>query len=183
MKVSDSEKLILVMLSELYDTMGVKGEIDPDFIRSAVLGNKTWSIPWMYPGIPFEDDDTPQEVKEVLDILDMWSVIEDSYGELSDDEKQHLAVEAEPFGKEPKFRGFDGNNEPEYMSTVSFLVNKLDRYEEFKGRNFNSHSRVLDVYRRMLPAFDEAMSQTSFPLGVEQIALVLKAQSHPDYRK
>ncbi len=183
MKVSDSEKLILVMLSELYDTMGVKGEIDPDFIRSAVLGNKTWSIPWMYPGIPFAEDDTPEVVKEVLDILDMWSVIEASYAELSADEKEQLASKAEPFGKEPKFRGFDGNNESEYMSTASFLVNKLDRFEEFKGRYFNSHSRVVDVYRRMLPAFDEVMSQTGFPLGVEQIASVLKAQIHPDYRK
>lgn len=183
MQVSDSEKLILVMLSELYDTMGVKGEIDPDFIRSAVLGNKTWSIPWMYPGIPFAEDDTPEVVKEVLDILDMWSVIEASYADFSDDEKEQLASKAEPFGKEPKFRGFDGNNESEYMSTASFLVNKLDRFEEFKGRYFNSHSRVVDVYQRMLPAFDEAMSQTGFPLGVEQIALVLKAQIHPDYRK
>lgn len=65
MKVTDGEKLILLMLSELYDKVGVEGEIEPDFIRSAIFNDKTWSIPWKYPGIPFEQQETPQVVNEV----------------------------------------------------------------------------------------------------------------------
>ncbi|MGR6863421.1 YfbU family protein [Aliivibrio salmonicida] len=168
------KKLILVMLSELYDTVGVKGEIDPDFIRSAVLDNKSWSIPWMYPGIPFSEDDTPELVKEVLDILDMWSFIEGSYEQLSTEGKAFVESEAASLGKDPKFRGFDGNNESEYMSTASFLVNKLDRFEEFKGRYFNSHSRVVDVYKRMLPTFERIRDHGGFPFTESQIVEVLK---------
>lgn len=182
MKVTDSEKLILVMLSELYDAIGVNGEIDPDFIRSAVLDDKTWSIPWKYPGINFSENDTPTIVKEVLDILDMWSVIEESYEFLSENEKEYVANKAEPFGKDPKFRGFDGNNESEYMSTASFLINKLDRFEEFKGRNLNSHMHVVEVYQRMLPTFEKIRENTGFPFNAAQIVEVLKAQIHPDYR-
>src|SRR5690554_3422385 len=98
MKIMDGEKLILLMLSELYDSLKVEGEIEPDFIRSAIFSDKMWSIPWKYSGIPFDSEETPQVVKEVLDILDMWSFIEYSYGELSDADKEFLEKEASPFG-------------------------------------------------------------------------------------
>ena len=129
MKITDGEKLILLMLSELYDKLGVEGEVEPDFIRSAIFSNNTWSIPWKYVGIPFEEQDTPEVVKEVLDILDMWSMIERSYEILSNESKEFVEKEASPFGKDPKFPGFDGNNETEYMGTASFLVNDLDGFE------------------------------------------------------
>lgn len=183
MKVTDGEKLILLMLSELYDKLGVDGEIEPDFIRSAIFSNKTWSIPWKYSGIPFESQETPKIVKEVLDILDMWSFIEYSYGELNDKGKAYVEKEAAPFGKEPKFRGFDGNNETDYMGTASFIVNQLDRFEEFKGRNFNSHRPSVDGYQRMLSVFEEIRRHISFePLNAEQIAQILKEKIHPENR-
>ena len=85
MKVTDGEKLILLMLSELYDSLKVQGEIEPDFIRSAIFSDKMWSIPWKYSGIPFEHEETPELVKEVLNILDMWSFIEnEDEGELAE---------------------------------------------------------------------------------------------------
>ena len=145
MKITDGEKLILLMLSELYDKLEVNGEVEPDFIRSAIFSNNTWSIPWKYVGIPFEEQETPEIVKEVLDILDMWSMIERSYANLSEASKQFVDKEAAPFGKDPMFRGFDGNNESEYLGTASFLVNDLDRFEEFKGRDFNSHCPSIDT--------------------------------------
>ena len=183
MNVSDSEKLILLMLTELYDSVGVKGEIDPDFIRSAIFSDKTWSIPWKYYGIPFEDQDTPEVVKEVLDILEMWSVIESSYAELSDDEKDLVEKEASPFGKKPTFKGFDGNNESEYMSTASFIVNELERFEEFKGRNFNSHSQSIDAYNRMKFVFEKIRKNIDFyPLNAQQLINLLKEKIHPDSR-
>jgi uncharacterized protein len=184
MKVTDGEKLILLMLSELYDSLKVQGEIEPDFIRSAIFSDKMWSIPWKYSGIPFEHEETPEIVKEVLDILDMWSFIEYSYGELTGSDKEFLEIEASPFGKDPKFMGFDGNNESEYMSTASFIVNKLDRFEEFKGRNFNSHCQSVDAYKRMFSVFKDARSNQTFggPLNVNQLAHLLKEQVHPSNR-
>jgi uncharacterized protein YfbU (UPF0304 family) len=65
-----------------------------------------------------------------------------------------LEVDAKPFGKDPQFRGFDGNNESEYMSVASFLINDLERFEEFKGRSMNSHMPSIETYRRMLSAFE-----------------------------
>lgn len=183
MKITDGEKLILLMLSELYDKLGVEGEVEPDFIRSAIFSNNTWSIPWKYVGIPFEEQETPEVVKEVLDVLDMWSMIERSYESLSNESKEFVEKEASPFGKDPKFPGFDGNNETEYMGTASFLVNDLDRFEEFKGRNFNSHCPSIDSYRRMLSVFKPLLQSLNFqPLSAQNIVDILKERIHPDNR-
>lgn len=183
MKISDGEKLILLMLSELYEKLGIDGEIEPEFVRSAIFSNNIWAIPWKYSGIPFEDQDDPEIVKEVLNILDMWSLIEHSYALLSEKDKKHLEDIAAPFGKDPKFPGFDGNNESSYMGTASFIVNDLDRFEEFKGRNFNSHCPSLDGHRRMLATLDEIRESMDFgPLSTEDLAKILKERIHPSRR-
>ena len=183
MNITDGEKLIILMLSEIYDKLGLEGEVEPDFIRSAIFSNNTWSIPWKYVGIPFEEQDTPEVVKEVLDILDMWSMIEKSYEDFSSEEKDWVEREAAPFGKNPKFPGFDGNNESEYMGTASFLVNDLDRFEEFKGRSFNSHAPSIDVYRRMLTAFKPIARNLNFqPLSPQDMVDILKEKTHPENR-
>lgn len=183
MKITDGEKLILLMLSELYEKLEVDGEIDPDFIRSAIFGDHTWSIPWKYVGVPFENQETPEIVSHVLDILDMWSFIERSYENLSDSEKEYIEKEADPFGKNPKFPGFDGNNESEYMSVASFIVNELDRFEVFKGRGFNSHAPLVESYDRMLPVFKGILRDLNFePLSAKNIADILKARIHPTRR-
>lgn len=184
MKVTDGEKLILLMLGELYEKMNVQGDIDPDFIRSAIFEEQTWSIPWKYSGIPFENQDTPDIVNEVLDILDMWSFIEASYNQLTDEEKLIIEADANPFGKNPKFEGFDGNNESEYMSTASFIVNQLDRFSEFSGRSFNCHYPSLDMHHRMLSVFKPIRENISFhPLNTKEIVTILNERVHPEHRK
>lgn len=183
MKITDGEKLILLMLSELYEKMGVDGEIDPEFIKSAIFRDQLWGIPWKYSGIPFEDQETPEIVKEVVDILDMWSFIEYGYQELTAEEKAQLEVDADPFGKEPKFQGFDGNNETEYMSVASFIVNDLDRFEKFKGRSMNSHMPSIESYKRMLSVFEPMRRNLiSGRLSLSSLTAILKARIHPESR-
>lgn len=184
MNITDGEKLILLMLSELYDRLDVQGEVEPDFIRSAIFSDNLWSIPWKYPGIPFEEQKDPENVREILDILEMWSFIEPSYEKLSVDEKAYLEKEASPFGKDPKFSGFDGNNESTYMGTASFIVNELHRFQEFKGRDFNSHCPSIDSYKRMLVEFERIRSDLKYgQLSAEQLAIILKARTHPSRRE
>jgi uncharacterized protein len=183
MKFTDGEKLIILMLSEMYEKLGIDGEIDPEFIKSAIFNDKLWSIRWKYPGIPFDEADDPQVLREVIDILDMWSFIEYGYAKLSDSEKAQLEEAAKPFGKNPEFRGFDGNNESSYMGTALFLVNELDRFQEFKGRNFNSHSPSIDSYRRMLAAFEPIRNKLEYrSLSVDELAAILTGKLHPNSR-
>lgn len=54
-------------------------------------------------------------LNKIADILDMWSLIEYAYESLTPEQKARTEIEAGPL-ENPKFRGFDGNNESEYMA-------------------------------------------------------------------
>ncbi|MFJ5448843.1 YfbU family protein [Pectobacterium carotovorum] len=182
MNIKDSEKLILLMLCDLYEKNNVESDIDHNFVRDAIYDKQTWAIPWRLSGIPFEQQDTPPHVKTVFDILDMWRVIEYSYGELSNEGKDTLAENIKPFSA-PVFRGFDGNNETDLLVAAEFIINKLDRFEEFKGRDLNSHTHSVDGYLRMLGVFTpELRSNMGRPLSVEQLSSILLERIHPSNR-
>jgi len=184
MNITDGEKLILLMLSELYERLNIEGEINPEFIKSAIFSHNLWGIPWKYSGIPFENQDTPPIVKDVLDILDMWSFIERAYQKLSKDDQKKLEEDAHPFGKDPKFTGFDGNNESEHMNIASFLVNDLERFQEFKGRSLNAHMPTLDTYHRMISEFEKIRNTLGYrPMSLAQLTTVLREIIHPEHRE
>lgn len=184
MKISDGEKLIILMLNDLFRANNVKSEFDPDFLDEAIRDNHLWAIDWKYPGIEIDDNDTPNYVIDVVNYLNMWSFIEESYSNLTPTEKA-LFTELTPlFTSEPKFIGFDGNNESKYLTTAKFLINKLDRFTEFSGRYLNSHGPRIEVYKRMLPIFEKEQKANRFGfLNAESLARVINAQIHPSFRK
>jgi uncharacterized protein YfbU (UPF0304 family) len=150
MQISDSQKLILFMLTEIYEALEVKSEVDPAFIRDAIWANKTWTIGEMYPGIFNSNTGWPAVAREVADILDMWHIIEDSYSKLETHEKSSVEEKA---GRPIVFGGFDGNYERDHKSTAEFLTEKMGRFESFKGRIGDTHCEILGHYRRMCEVF------------------------------
>jgi hypothetical protein len=48
MKLSDGEKLILMMLSEIYEHLKTNGTIDHNLIRTATFGGNCWGLRWHY---------------------------------------------------------------------------------------------------------------------------------------
>lgn len=184
MNFTPQEKLILTMLCDIYDKLGVNGEVDHKFIKRSIFTDNTWSIPWELPGI-FADEqfDDPPEVKEVADILDMWSQLEASYSDLNEDEKSLVKEGAAPFGERVRFPGFDGNNEGRHFSVASHLIKDMKRWSEFDGRDLNSHARSLEAYRRMLTVFGRVReNNTSDLLSAQEIIEILKARAHPSNR-
>ncbi|WP_175908033.1 YfbU family protein [Burkholderia sp. BCC1640] len=153
MKMTNAEKLMTFMLAEILEGLKTKGEIDPKFVKEAIFHDHLWGLEWKYQGI-FGDsvEPTPEPVKFVIDVLDMWSFIERGYKGLSAGDKARVDAEV-PYGIS-SFEGFDGNNETEYMSIARFFVEELDRFTEFKGREFNSHMPSIARYRAMLAVFE-----------------------------
>lgn len=182
MKLTNGERLITLMLCELYDKLDVAGEVDPDFLRTAIYTENEWSLAWKYPGIPFESGKEPPELREVLDILEMWSYIEASYTDLDENEKENLLARTTPFTTAPQFTGFDGNNEAEYISISSILINQLDRFQDFNGRDLNAHMPTLDMHRRMLDKFREVREGNWNLLEVDELESVLNERVHPENR-
>lgn len=163
LQLSDGERLILAMLSELYQKLGVKGDIDPEFVKTVVWGNDDWALAWKYDWL-FPSRENPKEVEETANILSMWRVLEQSYANLSKADKDRIKVEAHPFGDEVKFVGFDANNDP-HQHIAEVIVNVLGRFEERKGKIPNSHSSAtITGYRSMLQEYQAVISEKA-PTG------------------
>ena len=96
-----------------------------------------------------ENDLTVEECREVLDILEMYRGIIYSYNALKL-KKEPTTLKEE----DVMFPGFDCNNEYKQLSYVRYFIVDLDRYSEIqelnKTDNYNSHSKWLDRYVRML---------------------------------
>jgi uncharacterized protein YfbU (UPF0304 family) len=60
-------------------------------------------------------------VTETVDILEMWRLLEESYANLPEIDRQKVQKETHR-SSEIKFPGFDANNEPHYGITRYLIV-------------------------------------------------------------
>ena len=176
---SDGERLLLLMMRDLYKRLKVEGEIDADFISEVIYGGHYWAPKWEMSGLFHDEEDDPSDVHFVGEVLDMWSFIERAYERLDEKEKARIETEAKPFGRGVRFDGFDGNNESSLLGIARFLVNKMGRFEEFKRRDLNSHFPTVDMYKRMLAVFAPMeKSLVGRGLDADQIIRILKARAY-----
>ncbi|PYE36461.1 YfbU family protein [Psychrobacter fozii] len=92
-------------------------------------------------------DMSKSEGEFVLEILNLYRAIED-YKRMSKD--QEIIKNSYSY-----FRGFDGNNEGQYMQFARFLINKQNKFSEQKdylrkNDNLNSHMPMIGIYKSML---------------------------------
>ncbi len=153
-RITHGEKLILMMLRDLYKHYEVDGEIEPDFVSTVLGGGHYWGLEWEYSGLFHDHVDKKHVVYEVCDVLEMWSRIEFGYSKLPDKGKKEIEIRGGPLGQHVKFPGFDGNNEGEHYSIARFLINDLDRFQGFKDHDLNSHCPLLRNYRRMWQIYE-----------------------------
>jgi uncharacterized protein YfbU (UPF0304 family) len=177
---SDGEKILMLMLADVIKGLKLKNtETDVNFIEQVIYGGHYWAPLWKMTGVFHRHADRPEDVSFVVDVLDMWSFIEGAHAKLSKAEKDRVAAEAGTYGKHAKFAGFDGNNESSLVSIARFLIDDMDRFTEFKGRELNSHSPSAERYRRMLERF-EPMRETldGISLSAEQLIELLQVTRH-----
>jgi len=132
--------------------------------------------PWICESIYGAPDTmSSAECQEVLDILQMFSDIHHAWTALED----KTGID----GGMLAFRGFDGNNETKQMGYCRFLCS-LDggRFPELHHGHdgFNSHSPVLECYRRMLSEWRKATDHPG--LTRDELARIATAAVHPENR-
>lgn len=175
--LTDGDKLNFMMLRDIMKHLKIKdSETDADFIAETIYGGHYWAPTWEMQGLFHTHTDRPADVALVVDILDMWDFIEAAVKKLTPEETERLK-EAH-YGFLPQFAGFDGNNEISLMSIAQFLVEKMNRFSRFKGRDFNSHSPTAARYARMSKAFKPIRATLGFgrDFGVDQIIELLKVE-------
>ena len=142
-----AERLIIAMLCDIYEKLEIKNSFDVELLREAAVGPHHWALQWKYHG--FDEDPVDENLaSEVADILDMWDFIELSYEELSKEDQEALE-------RYHTFDGFDYNDSEEVQcaGVADLLINRLNRWKNFAGRDLNSHIPSLDRHRRMLSRF------------------------------
>lgn len=175
--LTDGEKLLLVMIGQLYDHLKVPNrDVDPKFISDVIHGGHYWAPKWELTGIFHDHEDKADEVRAVTEVLDMWDHLEAGYEALSEPDKVRVDGEKHSFGKPLRFPGFDRNHEAERLSIARFMVNRLDRFTRFAGRSLHAHAPMTAIYDGMLTDFRRASESRSFgEPGANEIISILVA--------
>jgi uncharacterized protein YfbU (UPF0304 family) len=129
----------------------------------------SWAVEHIYGD---ENIMTSAECQEVINILDMFGAIKTAYDALED------KSEIEEWTA--RFDGFDGNNETKQMAYARYFCS-LDggRFTELdRGDDFNSHTPVLDAYRRML--IEWRNSEDRYHLSKDDLVRITSARFHPN---
>lgn len=177
--LSDGEKLIALMLTDVIEKLGIKSDTDTQLVKNVIYGGHYWALGWEMPGIFHGHIDKRSRVNFVVNVLDMWDRLEEGFEKLSDQDKARLENAAGLFGKDVRFPGFDGNNETEYMSIARFVIDDLRRFSRFQSRknDLNSHHPTLDAYAAMHQVFEPMRRTLEFgkAMTVDQLAQVINA--------
>lgn len=176
-RFSDGEKVLVMMVRDVIKALNIKyPESNPDLLAETIYGGHYWAPKWEMQGIFHDHVDSERNLRHVVDVLDMWTFIEEAYAGFSDAEKKTIAKQVGPLGEHVQFTGYDANGEAGKMSIAQFLVEQLGRFSRFKGRDFNSHHPNADRYQRMFELFEPMRKKLiGHGLSVEQVVTLLKA--------
>lgn len=179
MNLTIEQKLITQLLCEIHQKLEIEDGLNSKLISQAILTGNEWAIEWDIEGQSISTTTrTKEEVSLVCDILDMWDFIELSYDDYSEEDKERIEREANPFGHDVAFKGFDGNSESDYISIANFLINEMGRFQRFEGRGLNSHIPSIDSARRMLDVYKQIQGNLGFDnaLSPDNVIEILNAR-------
>ncbi len=166
MKLSRLERL---MLSNQYRILEKLYPDEADgYEKARLVLERGYTLHYSWQMDHIEDEIAEGDCREVLDILEMYRVLTDSYNNLED--KSGLDE------TKVRFPGFDGNNEAALLGYVRYLIRTDGRYEELdRPEGFNSHVPMLQRYRLMLDKWKgggqkQSLSKNSILdiLGIEE---------------
>jgi uncharacterized protein len=179
MNLSEGERLILVMLCDIYKALELKGAVDPDSLKPLVLAGESNGATRTVSSASGDHRDHAAVTSEVSEILDMWSAVERGYKHLSVEEKRVVEASAGPLGRGVRFSGFDVDSEVEYRDAAHHLIEVTGLFDRFQGRNLDAHMPALPGYRRMLRHYGPMRSVSGDRrLDVQQIIALANAEKY-----
>jgi uncharacterized protein YfbU (UPF0304 family) len=115
-------------------------------------------------------EETSEEVcTETTDILNMYRAINGFISSIHDQQIDEGDLE------KIQFTGFDGNHDRHYHY-MHFLVEKADRYNEYKNRDYNSHNISSIVkYKKMLPVYTEVINSNDYQINLAGLKKIINS--------
>lgn len=144
-QLTDKERLFLANQHEILSFLDKdNSEYHSKLAEQLKCGHK-----WLYEQSfdSFDENLSDEDANLVLDILQVYEMMQDAYDALAD--KTGISE------SEVTFPGFDGNNETEFMGFVDALE-KDNRYVDvIKKGHRNSHSQKVHRYESMINKWEE----------------------------
>lgn len=176
-KLTRVERLLLANQLRIMEKLYPDEERDFARHRKALEEGFELHYAWLFQSI-YDDAEimTIDESQFVLDVLDMYSHLLQSYNVLSD----QAGIPPDRI----RFGGFDGNNETKYLAFCQYWLFDLERFTDLipdKAKvSLNAHREMKDSYMRMLRVWKkhrEEMLRTSMikALSKEMILEILDA--------
>ena len=162
MNLSDGEKLILLMLSKLYEELDIEGGIDPKLVHAAIHTGNLWGLEEKYAGVFNKAEPDPLIVTDTVKILNMWNWIEKAYEKISPEDKDRVKTETQSSETDIRFPGFvSDEKEIAYLEVTHFQIDSLGKFKEFKGREENSGLSSMAAYHHMYAVFQSILTYPS----------------------
>jgi len=167
MKLSVAERLTLINQYEIRKLLE-PAEAKSFEERICILRN---GYPFYYDELDHSLNKTEfseQDSLFVLNVLAMFSAITDFKRRNPSDEEIHSHF----FNK---FYGFDGNEEARFLEFTEFIIEVKGCWKEYAGTALNSHSPMVEIYKKMVNAWLALPSQSRGNLDRNAMLTVLKA--------
>ena len=177
-KMTEAERLLTFLLTEIAKSPNRRelSDDDLDLISKAVREGHTWSLRGKFSGVFGASSANARKVEQVARNFAMFSFIERAVANFTPAEQKQFEAKVESHDSDPRYRGYDGNNEEEY-GIAYFMVEDLGHFAEFKGRSHNSHSGVAATYAKMEQAFRPMLSGLhNRNLTPDEVALIVNAK-------
>ena len=181
MEMTKAERLIVLMLCDLYKSPEEDKIFNPKLIEYAVAQGQLWALSWKYGDLLSADPPTKEQVDLVADVMTMWQVIEAFMPRFTPEERDEIVTATDRSLDRIKFQGF---YEAPYRSIFSFMLEELELWPEFAGREYSKMLPVLEADLRMLAKYKEIRDADRFDLKLTpaQIIEILNERTHPENR-
>lgn len=177
MHTTPAEKLILVMLSDIQEHLGIKGAVDPARIRAAVTSGNTWSLPSFH-----HEEYQKDEADHVKRVLSLWDLIEESIEALDPEERSRLP-DGPGWVDGIRFPGFYNSERGNRCWAIAeHLTEHLGQWPRFAGRVSWQHDDAHDLderYDRMLEAYPMAGLFSGRRMKFETLNRLLEIYNQP----
>ena len=111
----------------------------------------------------YSDEVDYKTCRETSEILNIYRRINNAIGLLTEEEKATLDLER------IEFKGFDANNNSHFQY-MTFMVGKLNKWQEHDGNYLNSHSEMpLVDYKKMLQYQNRVLNNQKFDLDINDL--------------
>jgi uncharacterized protein YfbU (UPF0304 family) len=173
-KLTKFERLSLVNQYRILRKLDSENAEDYDFL--AEVFEEGYTSEYYVAFQSFQDEMSPDETKDVMDTLEMYTSLQRAYKSFGQDDRAAFTE------SDLEFSGWDGNDEMgcRRMAFARFLrtQGRWATLQLRKPGDFNSHMPDFGQYERMLGAWREAKDRVE--LTADDVKRIIAARAHPD---